>query len=144
MRLSILLNQNPPDNKKEQVKSLLGYITKQYMNHCLTKRKSSIHLCYEYSIWCERRDLNPYVLLHTPLKRARLPIPPLSLILFVPHGTSEIIANSRTYVKTFLKIIYFYFFSRFNQFVCVVFYFSVHHPVKKQTHGFADFSAAHS
>ena len=30
------------------------------------------------SQWCERRDLNPYESLHTPLKRARLPIPPLS------------------------------------------------------------------
>ena len=33
--------------------------------------------------WCERRDLNPYELPHTPLKRARLPIPPLSHINFV-------------------------------------------------------------
>ena len=30
--------------------------------------------------WCERRDLNPYESPHTPLKRARLPIPPLSHI----------------------------------------------------------------
>ena len=28
--------------------------------------------------WCERRDLNPYESPHTPLKRARLPIPPHS------------------------------------------------------------------
>ena len=33
-------------------------------------------------VWCERRDLNPYELPHTPLKRARLPIPPLSRIQF--------------------------------------------------------------
>ena len=32
-------------------------------------------------IWCEKRDLNPYGVNHTPLKRARLPVPPLSLIL---------------------------------------------------------------
>ena len=25
------------------------------------------------SLWCRRRDLNPYRFLHTPLKRARLP-----------------------------------------------------------------------
>ena len=31
--------------------------------------------------WCERRDLNPYESPHTPLKRARLPIPPLSQLL---------------------------------------------------------------
>lgn len=37
--------------------------------------------------WCERRDLNPYESPHTPLKRARLPIPPSSLIhaAFVPR-----------------------------------------------------------
>lgn len=29
-------------------------------------------------IWCDRWDLNPYVLPHTPLKRACLPIPALS------------------------------------------------------------------
>ena len=28
--------------------------------------------------WCDRWDLNPYVLPHTPLKRACLPIPALS------------------------------------------------------------------
>lgn len=32
------------------------------------------------ALWCERRDLNPYESPHTPLKRARLPIPPLSQI----------------------------------------------------------------
>ena len=31
-----------------------------------------------YLIWCEKRDLNPYGKNHTPLKRARLPVPPLS------------------------------------------------------------------
>ncbi len=30
--------------------------------------------------WCEKRDLNPYGVNHTPLKRARLPVPPLSHI----------------------------------------------------------------
>ena len=29
-------------------------------------------------LWCEKRDLNPYGVNHTPLKRARLPVPPLS------------------------------------------------------------------
>ena len=27
-------------------------------------------------LWCGQRDLNPYPLLDTPLKRARMPIPP--------------------------------------------------------------------
>ena len=31
------------------------------------------------SFWCARRDLNPYVIQHTPLKRACLPIPALAL-----------------------------------------------------------------
>ena len=33
-------------------------------------------------LWCEKRDLNPYGVNHTPLKRARLPVPPLSRFAF--------------------------------------------------------------
>ncbi len=33
--------------------------------------------------WCGKRDLNPYGEIHTPLKRARLPVPPL------PHATAS-------------------------------------------------------
>ena len=29
------------------------------------------------ALWCGKRDLNPYGVNHTPLKRARLPVPPL-------------------------------------------------------------------
>ena len=32
---------------------------------------------------CRRRDLNPHGFPHTPLKRARIPIPPLRLIRFI-------------------------------------------------------------
>src|SRR6266542_1939277 len=35
--------------------------------------------CYE-AYWCRRGDSNPHELPHTPLKRARLPVPPLRLI----------------------------------------------------------------
>ena len=35
--------------------------------------------------WCGRRDLNPYVGIHTPLKRARLPIPPLPRTVYIIH-----------------------------------------------------------
>ena len=35
---------------------------------------------------CGRRDLNPYGVLHTPLKRARLPVPPLPHIGPHPPG----------------------------------------------------------
>lgn len=31
-------------------------------------------------LWCEEGDLNPYGIYHTPLKRARLPVPPPSHI----------------------------------------------------------------
>ena len=31
--------------------------------------------------WCGRRDLNPYGVIHTPLKRARLPVPPLPRVV---------------------------------------------------------------
>ena len=31
-------------------------------------------------VWCRRGDSNPHELPHTPLKRARLPIPPLRLV----------------------------------------------------------------
>ena len=30
--------------------------------------------------WCRRGDSNPHELPHTPLKRARLPVPPLRLV----------------------------------------------------------------
>ena len=30
-----------------------------------------------WEFWCGKRDLNPYGVHHTPLKRARLPVPPL-------------------------------------------------------------------
>src|SRR5438445_3740225 len=32
-------------------------------------------------VWCRRGDSNPHELPHTPLKRARLPVPPLRLDL---------------------------------------------------------------
>ena len=43
--------------------------------------------------WCGKRDLNPYGVNHTPLKRARLPVPPLSRIyavVFATHGHAEV------------------------------------------------------
>ena len=41
-----------------------------------------------FLFWCGRRDLNPYGVNHTPLKRARLPVPPLSqaLLIIKPKG----------------------------------------------------------
>ena len=39
-----------------------------------SKERADRNACH----WCEKRDLNPYGEIHTPLKRARLPVPPLS------------------------------------------------------------------
>ncbi len=43
------------------------------------KTTKDIRLDVLCCLWCEKRDLNPYGVNHTPLKRARLPVPPLSL-----------------------------------------------------------------
>ena len=47
--------------------------------------------------WCEKRDLNPYGVNHTPLKRARLPVPPLSLTDYA------IISQHSRFVNTFFE-----------------------------------------
>ena len=55
--------------------------------------------------WCERRDLNPYGVNHTPLKRARLPVPPLSHIgLLTSNG--YIIHKSEKKSIGFLKKVF--------------------------------------
>jgi hypothetical protein len=38
---------------------------------------SSVFVTLKFSDWCRRGDSNPHELPHTPLKRARLPVPPL-------------------------------------------------------------------
>ena len=58
--------------------TLLGFKSLCLFYKILHKNKDS-NFCYCLG-WCERRDLNPYESPHTPLKRARLPIPPLSHI----------------------------------------------------------------
>ena len=40
------------------------------------------------SVLCGKRDLNPYGVNHTPLKRARLPVPPL------PHSLLELLPST--------------------------------------------------
>ncbi len=44
------------------------------------KKKTRTNLAIGFGFRCGKRDLNPYGNSHTPLKRARLPVPPL------PHG----------------------------------------------------------
>ena len=48
--------------------------------------------------WCGKRDLNPYGVNHTPLKRARLPVPPLS------HAVSNCVAHNVDYYTPFSSI----------------------------------------
>ena len=56
------------------------------------------------SFWCGKRDLNPYGVNHTPLKRARLPVPPL------PHSSFPddfmIILQTYLFVNRFFKHIF--------------------------------------
>ncbi len=54
--------------------------------------------------WCEKRDLNPYGVNHTPLKRARLPVPPLSHIVAMA-ATDNIIHYFLKKSIPFLKFI---------------------------------------
>ena len=85
-------------------------------NKLLTKlkkaKKKGSTLCYLFR--CEKRDLNPYGVYHTPLKRARLPVPPLSRILgCVPHNI-DYYTLFFSFVKCFLKktLKNFYYFFR--------------------------------
>ncbi len=64
------------------------------------KRKVSIHLCYEYSLWCERRDLNPYGITTRPsnvrvcrFRHSRIPL-----------GTFDSISPQSLKVKCFFDI----------------------------------------
>ncbi len=47
------------------------------------------------SDWCRRGDSNPHELPHTPLKRARLPIPPLRLLQFYQTIVKQLFARRR-------------------------------------------------
>ena len=47
--------------------------------------------------WCRRRDSNPHGLLHTPLKRACLPVPPLR------HSKNITILASKLAIEQFIE-----------------------------------------
>ena len=51
------------------------------------------------SALCGKRDLNPYGVNHTPLKRARLPVPPLPRLAEAIASTDDIIAHPMLFVK---------------------------------------------
>ncbi len=57
-------------------------------------------------LWCEKRDLNPYGEIHTPLKRARLPVPPLSHIILRTQRNVIYYTQISGFVNTFLKKIF--------------------------------------
>ena len=81
----------------------------------LTKQKRTLWRSF---LFCEKRDLNPYGVNHTPLKRARLPVPPLSHILFVlRYRTWHIILQGSSFVKTFFQKNQKYFYSFFHWFL---------------------------
>ena len=68
----------------------------------LQKKKPSAFA--ELSLWCGRWDLNPYVIQHTPLKRACLPIPALPHIHFVHQRCNVyIIRNPAGFVNPFFE-----------------------------------------
>ena len=57
-----------------------------------------------FPVWCGRWDLNPYVVQHTPLKRACLPIPALPHIHFVHQRCNVyIIRNPSGFVNPFFE-----------------------------------------
>lgn len=64
----VLLSKNVPTAHFINAKTLSGS----------SPNKKAVSTNALTAFWCERRDLNPYESPHTPLKRARLPIPPLS------------------------------------------------------------------
>ena len=67
-------------------------------------KKNMLGINRAYFSWCEKRDLNPYGKNHTPLKRARLPVPPLShLYLGLLPSTGNIISYSAGFVKGYFK-----------------------------------------
>ena len=62
----------------------------------------------ECPVWCEKRDLNPYGVNHTPLKRARLPVPPLSHIILRRSARDIVYHKGLILSITFLKNIEFF------------------------------------
>ena len=67
-----------------------------YINDFGIKRRTATLYQYSCSTVVRETGLEPVRYEHTPLKRARLPIPPLSL------GTTRIVADKNPNVKPFL------------------------------------------
>ena len=78
-------------------KSILSFYRARFFS-CFAKKETSSSTITRHNkkvigikpitfLWCGRRDLNSYGVNHTPLKRARLPVPPLPrVVLFLTTG----------------------------------------------------------
>ena len=78
--------------------------------------------------WCEKRDLNPYGVNHTPLKRARLPVPPLSHVVL---STTLILYT----LFTDLSIVFLKFFEIFLIFLNFLFFGkTIHYSFRNAPH----------
>ena len=69
-----------------------------------------LYLHYTYSLkWCRWRDLNPQGFLHTPLKRARIPIPPhrhdISYGTPLCYHKNFFVTNINFYIDTLSNIV---------------------------------------
>ena len=70
----------------------------------LRKQNKKAFGSLESFCWCGRWDLNPYVIQHTPLKRACLPIPALPHIHFLHQRCNMyIIRNPPEFVNPFFE-----------------------------------------
>ena len=70
----------------------------------LRKQNKKAFDSLESFCWCGRWDLNPYVIQHTPLKRACLPIPALPHIHFLHQRCNMyIIRNPPEFVNPFFE-----------------------------------------
>ena len=99
-----------PDSLRSilEAKAFYGNL-RRHSRCCPNSKKYGVSRCdTPYS--CEKRDLNPYGVNHTPLKRARLPVPPLS------HSVTRYsIADGRYY--TILSGVCQYIFENYRKYL---------------------------
>ncbi len=74
--------ENPTSNRLRDSsgKNTCGVLAIRLYAHSVQKKEPYQGFALTRFFWCEKRDLNPYSVNYTPLKRARLPVPPLSHI----------------------------------------------------------------
>ena len=80
-----------------------GFFKSHALRFFVSKTKKAFG-SLESFCWCGRWDLNPYVIQHTPLKRACLPIPALPHIHFLHQRCNMyIIRNPPEFVNPFFE-----------------------------------------